>query len=83
MGKKSKFYRVSSGKVVFGVCNGLAEYFEINVMIVRALLVATLFVPMLFPFVAAAYAGAAYLVEEKPIEEVQMIRESEKEKTSD
>jgi len=32
-----KLYRVSNGKMIAGVCNGIAEYFEIDPTIVRLL----------------------------------------------
>ena len=41
---KKKLYRSTSDKKLFGVCGGLAAYFEIDVTIIRVLwLIATLF----------------------------------------
>ena len=33
--KNKKLYRVQEGKLLGGVCKGLAEYFEIDVTIIR------------------------------------------------
>ncbi|MGP1455935.1 MAG: PspC domain-containing protein [Treponema sp.] len=41
---KKKLYRSTSDKKLFGVCGGLAAYFEVDVTIIRVLwLIATLF----------------------------------------
>lgn len=41
---KKQLYRTKYNKMLFGVCNGLAEYFNIDVSIIRILFViATLF----------------------------------------
>lgn len=34
---KKKFYRVQENKILCGVCTGVAEYFDIDVTIVRIL----------------------------------------------
>ncbi|HPA25790.1 MAG TPA: PspC domain-containing protein [bacterium] len=34
-----KLFRSSKNKIIFGVCAGLAEYFEIDVLVVRALFI--------------------------------------------
>lgn len=44
-----KLYRSTSQKMLGGVCGGLAEYFEIDVSIVRLLLVGTALVTALLP----------------------------------
>lgn len=45
MEEKRKLYRIEEGKMVAGVCGGLAEYFGIDATIVRLLWVfLTLFV---------------------------------------
>lgn len=35
MEEKKKLYKKSDGKMLAGVCNGIAEYFDIDVTIVR------------------------------------------------
>jgi phage shock protein C len=44
-----KLYRSVSQKMLGGVCGGLAEYFDIDVSIVRLLLVGAALVTALFP----------------------------------
>lgn len=41
MGKR--LYRVSEGKIIAGVCNGFAEYFNVDVVLIRLLFVAFAF----------------------------------------
>lgn len=52
-----KLYRSGSQKMLGGVCGGLAEYFDIDVSIVRLLLVGsafvTAFLPMTFFYIVA------------------------------
>jgi phage shock protein C len=38
-----KLYRVLEGKMIAGVCNGIAKYFDVDVTIVRVLFVIALF----------------------------------------
>jgi phage shock protein C len=44
-----KLYRSTSQKMLGGVCGGLAEYFDIDVSIVRLLLVGSALVTALLP----------------------------------
>lgn len=30
-----KFYRIKKGKIVFGLCNGLGQYFNIDPVLIR------------------------------------------------
>ena len=39
-----KFYRSRSDRVIWGVCGGLAKYFNIDTVIVRIIAVASIFV---------------------------------------
>ena len=39
MDKEKKLYRINEGKMIAGVCGGLAEYFNIDATIVRLALV--------------------------------------------
>lgn len=48
--KNKKLYRSKSDKILGGVCGGLAEYFEIDPIIVRLV------------FLALLFAGAGLLV---------------------
>jgi phage shock protein PspC (stress-responsive transcriptional regulator) len=38
-----KFYRIKNGKMLLGVCSGLAEYFNVDVVIIRILWLILLF----------------------------------------
>jgi phage shock protein PspC (stress-responsive transcriptional regulator) len=40
-----KFYRVKEGKKIFGLCNGLAEYTDTDVVLWRLILIALFFTP--------------------------------------
>ena len=62
-----KLYRSATDKKVCGVCGGLAEYFELDVNLVRVL---TVVLGAMFTFVTvAAYIAAALLFPEKGAEE--------------
>ncbi|MCF7820382.1 MAG: PspC domain-containing protein [Candidatus Pacebacteria bacterium] len=43
MAKTKKLYRSSKNRVLFGVCGGLGEYFNLDAVIFRLLFVALLF----------------------------------------
>ena len=49
-----KFYRIQSGKKIAGVCTGLAEYFGLDVTLVRVLFIVLAF--------GAGSAILAYLI---------------------
>lgn len=54
---QKKLYRIENGKVICGVCGGVAEYFNIDPTIVRvawAVLSCFFFVGVIAYFVAAA-----------------------------
>lgn len=62
---EKKLYRVREGKVLCGVCAGIAEYFKLDPVIVRlgaVLLTCAGFSGLL------AYIIAAIIVPEKPLE---------------
>jgi len=46
-----KLHRSSKQRIIGGVCGGLAEYFEIDVNIMRLLFVAISLLSVLFPMV--------------------------------
>ena len=60
---EKKLYRVMQGKQLAGVCTGLAEYFKLDVTLVRVLWV------LLVLFAGAgllAYIACALIIPEKP-----------------
>ncbi len=46
-----KLYRSSKQRMIAGVCGGLAEYFDVDVNIMRLLFVAISLLSVLFPMV--------------------------------
>lgn len=60
-----KLYRSTTNRVIAGVCAGLAEYFAVDVTVVRVLLVFGTILTGLFPLVFF-YVLAAFLIPEKP-----------------
>lgn len=61
-----KLYRSRNNKTLAGVCGGLADYFEIDVTIVRLIWVAFFFLSAGFPTIMA-YIIAALIIPEEPI----------------
>lgn len=60
---EKKLYRVMRGKMLAGVCSGLAEYFKLDVSIVRLLwALSTLFAGASI----IAYIICAFVIPEKP-----------------
>ena len=60
---EKKLYRIMDGKKIAGVCTGVAEYFKLDVSMVRLVWVLfTLFAGMGL----LAYIAAALLIPEKP-----------------
>ncbi len=47
----NRLFRNTNSKVIGGVASGLAEYLQIDVTIVRVLLVLAIFIPAPFPIV--------------------------------
>lgn len=47
----NRLFRNTNSKVIGGVASGLADYLQIDVTIVRVLLVLAIFIPMSFPIV--------------------------------
>ncbi len=47
----NKLYRNTNSKVIGGVASGLADYFEIDVVLIRVLFVLGFFIPTTFPIV--------------------------------
>lgn len=60
-----KLYRSKSNKTLAGVCGGLADYFDIDVTIVRLIWVAFFFLSAGFPTIFA-YIIAALIIPEEP-----------------
>ncbi len=61
---KKKLYRSSKQRMIAGICGGLAEYFDIDVNIMRLLFVAISLLSVLFPMVIF-YIIAWIIVPEK------------------
>jgi phage shock protein C len=59
-----KLYRSSKQKMIAGICGGLAEYFDMDVNIMRLLFVAISLLSVLFPMVIF-YIVAWIIVPEK------------------
>ena len=59
------FYRDRENGWIFGVCAGLADRFNLQVVVVRVLAVISLL--MFFWLTAAVYIAAALLIREKPL----------------
>ncbi|NOR22618.1 MAG: PspC domain-containing protein [Candidatus Aminicenantes bacterium] len=51
MRMKKKLYRSSKQRMIAGICGGLAEYFDMDVNIMRLLFVAISLLSVLFPMV--------------------------------
>jgi phage shock protein PspC (stress-responsive transcriptional regulator) len=63
MSKPKRLYRDTENQVIAGVCSGIAEYFSIDVVIVRVLSVVLLFTGVGF----IGYIAAWIIVPPKPI----------------
>ena len=60
---QKKLYRSKSNRMLAGVCDGVAEYFNIDPTVVRVIWAVT----SLFAFVGVvAYAVCAFVIPEKP-----------------
>ena len=58
-----KLYRIKEGKILCGVCTGLAEYFTLDISVVRLLVVLA---SLVSGAGVIAYIIAALVVPEKP-----------------
>jgi len=47
----NRLFRNTSNKMIGGVASGLADYFEIDVTIIRVLFVLAVFIPVTFPVI--------------------------------
>ena len=63
MEEKRKLYRVEEGKMIAGVCAGLAEYFGIDVTIIR---IAWVFLTLFVGCGILAYIIALIIMPRKP-----------------
>jgi phage shock protein C len=57
-----KLYRCRSGRIIFGVCCGLARYFDLDPVIVRLIFVLALFIPGLNGAAFLAYIVLAIII---------------------
>lgn len=62
-----KLYKSRHNKTLAGVCGGLADYFDIDVTIVRLIWVAFFFLSAGFP-ILLAYIIAAFIIPEEPVD---------------
>lgn len=62
-----KLYKSRTNKTLAGVCGGLADYFDIDVTIVRLIWVAFFFLSAGFP-ILLAYIIAAFIIPEEPVD---------------
>lgn len=58
-----KLYRIREGKMLCGVCTGIAEYFSLDVSIVRIIAIVSAFASVGI----IAYIAAAFIIPEKPL----------------
>ena len=76
---EKKLYRVKSNAVIFGVCSGIAKYFNIDPTIVRII---TVVLGLGYGAGAFAYVIAYFIIPEEPKEDKnsskQEIEEAEK-----
>ena len=64
---EKKLYRNMQNKMLTGVCAGVADYFDLDVTLIRVLVaLGALFVHV---FVIVAYIIMAFVIPEKPVEE--------------
>lgn len=63
IGKMKKLYRSRTEKMIFGVCGGIGEYFEVDPTIIRIGVV----VSGLFGAGIIAYIICAFIIPEKPV----------------
>ena len=63
MDKEKKLYRVEEGKMIAGVCGGLAEYFNIDITLIR---LAWVVLSLLAGSGIVAYIIAAIIMPPKP-----------------
>ena len=65
---EKKLYKVTEGKMISGVCAGLAEYFSLDVNLVRIVVAAVALITAALP-IAIAYLVCMLILPEKPVEE--------------
>jgi phage shock protein C len=63
--RRGELYRDKSKAKIAGVCAGIADYFGIEIWLVRILTV-TAFLLLAGPFMLVAYVAAWFILEEKP-----------------
>ena len=78
---KKTLYR-SKNKIIFGICGGVAEYFDIDVTLVRLGTVLALILTGFFP-VGLFYVLALLIIPVKPIEVISNTNIEKKEAASE
>lgn len=74
-GNSRRFYRSRNG-VIFGVCSGLAKYFDFNVFWIRAICVLFLFLSGLWP-ILGIYILASLIMKPEPVRPINTEEEQE------
>ena len=73
--KNTRLYRSRDG-VIFGVCRGLADYFDFNVFWIRMILVIFLFLSGIWP-VMGLYILASLIIKPEPVFPIETEDEQE------
>lgn len=77
-------YRIEEGKMFCGVCNGLAEYLNMDVTIVRALyaILTCCFPPLFIAYFVLAIAAPVKEKADTNVKEAKVVEEKKKDKKS-
>ena len=77
-------YRIEEGKMICGVCNGLAEYFNMDVTIVRALyaILTCCFPPLFIAYIVLAVAAPVKEKADAKVKEAKVVEEKDKKKST-
>ncbi len=66
MNNKNKLFRNTENKMLGGVAAGFADYFDIDVTLVRVIFVLAIFIPISFPIIFAYLALWIVMPARKP-----------------
>ena len=64
---EKKLYKNKKGAKISGVCQGLSEYFEIDVTVIRVLFLILVFITGIFPCVILYFAAALVMPDKEDI----------------
>ena len=78
-------YRIEEGKMICGVCTGLAEYFNLDVTLVRALyaIVSCCFPPLIIAYFVIAIAAPVKEKANTKAKEAKVVEEKDKKKSTE